>query len=187
VKGETYLVSVNTAGTRTGDAFSFEPLITPDGKRLVFYSRASNLTTNDLNGFIGDVFVFTLNTPGAPVLLKEENSERAIALDSVTQVAGPFPLLNFNNFSLDQRSRISLFVSGLELQAGEDKTAVTVKLENAQGTTFNPTVEYVGDQPGVTGTKQVVIRLPDGATGDLWATVSIRGLTSNRALLKITN
>lgn len=185
VKGETYLVSVNSAGTRTGNAFSFEPLITPDGKRLVFYSRASNLITNDLNGFTGDVFVFTLNNAGAPHLLREENSERAIALDSVTQAANPFPFLNFNNFSTDQRSRISLFVWGLELQPGEDKSAVTVKLENAQGATFVPTVEYVGDQPGLTGTKQVVIRLPDGATGELFATVSIRGLTSNRALLKI--
>ena len=185
VKGETYLVSVNTAGTHTGNAFSFEPLITPDGKRLVFYSRASDLITNDLNGFTGDVFVFTPNNTGAPHLLKEENSERAIALDSVTQAADPFPFLNFNNFSTDQRSRISLFVWGLELQPGEDKSAVTVKLENAQGTTFNATVEYLGDQPGLPSTKQVVIRLPDGAAGDMWATVSIRGLTSNRALLKI--
>ena len=185
VKGETYLVSVNTAGTHTGNGFSFEPLITPDGKRLVFYSRASDLITNDLNGFTGDVFVFTLNNTGAPHLLKEENSERAIALDSVTQAADPFPFLNFNNFSTDQRSRISLFVWGLELQPGEDKSAVTVKLENPQGTTFNATVEYLGDQPGLPSTKQVVIRLPDGAAGDMWATVSIRGLTSNRALLKI--
>ena len=185
VKGETYLVSVNTAGTRTGNGFSGQPLLTSDGKRLVFTSSSSNLITNDLNGFVGDVFVFTLTNTGAPLLLKQENSERAIALDSVTHLADPFPLLNFNNFSVDQRSRISLFVWGLELQPGEDKSAVTVKLENAQGTTFVPTVEYVGDQPGLTGTKQVVIRLPDGATGDLWATVSIRGLTSNRALLKI--
>ena len=185
VKGETYLVSVNTAGTRTGNGFSGQPLLTSDGKRLVFISNSSNLITNDLNGFANDVFVYTLANAGAPNLLREEHSERAIALDSVTQVADPFPLLNFNNFSVDQRSRISLFVWGLELQPGEDKTAVTVKLENAQGTTFVPTVEYVGDQPGLTGTKQIVIRLPDGATGDLWATVSIRGLTSNRALLKI--
>jgi Tol biopolymer transport system component len=185
VKGETYLVSVNSAGTRTGNGFSSQALLTSDGKRLVFLSNASNLITNDLNGFAMDVFVFTFTNAGAPHLLREENSERAIALDSVTQAADPFPFLNFNNFSMDQRSRISLFVWGLELQPGEDKSAVTVKLENTQGTTFIPTVEYVGDQPGLTGTKQVVIRLPDGATGDLFATVNIRGLTSNRALLKI--
>jgi hypothetical protein len=185
LRGETYLVSVNNAGTRTANGFSFQPLLTSDGKRLVFFSRANNLITNDLNG-AEDVFVFTLSNIEAPLLLKEENSERAIALDSVTQFADPFPLLTPFNFSADQRTRISLFVWGLELQPGEDKSAVTVKLENAQGATFIPTVEYVGDQPGLTATKQVVIRLPDGAVGDLWATVSIRGLTSNRGLIKIT-
>jgi len=185
MRGETYLVSVNSAGTRTGNGFSFQPLLTADGKRLVFFSRASNLITNDLNGFVEDVFVFTLSNNGAPLLLRDEDSGRAIALDSVTQVADPLPLLNFNNFSSDKRSRISLFVWGLELQPNEDKSVVTVNLENAQGSTFTPTVEYVGDQPGLPGTKQVVIRLPDGATGDLWATVSLRNLTSNRALLKL--
>ena len=185
MRGETYLVSVNSAGTRTGNGFSFQPLLTADGKRLVFFSRASNLITNDLNGFVEDVFVFTLSNNAAPLLLRDEDSGRAIALDSVTQVADPLPLLNFNNFSSDQRSRISLFVWGLELQPNEDKSVVTVNLENAQGSTFTPTVEYVGDQPGLPGTKQVVIRLPDGATGDLWATVSLRNLTSNRALLTL--
>ena len=186
VKGETYLVSVNSAGTRTGNGFSFQPLLTADGKRLVFFSRASDLITNDLNNFLEDVFVFTLATAGPPVLLKEQNSERAIALDSVTQHADPFPLLNPFNFSADQRSRISLFVWGLDLLPGEDKSAVTVKLENTQGTMFIPTVEYVGELTGVTATSQVVIRLPDGVTGDLWVTVSLLGLTSNRALIKIT-
>ena len=186
VKGETYLASVNSAGTRTGNGFSFQPVMTSDGKRLVFFSRASDLITNDLNSFLEDVFVFTLATAGAPVILKEENSERAIMLDSVTQHAGPFPLQTPFNFSADQRSRISLFVWALDLLPSEDKSAVSVKLENAQGTMFIPTVEYVGDLTGVTGTKQVIIRLPDGIAGDLWVTVSLRGVTSNRALIKIT-
>jgi len=185
VKGETYLVSINSAGTRTGNGFSFQPLVTSDGKRLVFLSRASNLITNDLNGFNEDVFVFTLSNTGAPVLLKEENSERAIALDSVTLLADPFPLLNPFNFSSDQRSRISLFVWGLDLLPEEDKSAVTVKAENTQGATFVLPVEHVREQAGLTGTKQVVVRLPDGVAGDLWVTVSLRGLTSNRALVKI--
>ena len=186
VKGETYLASVNSAGTRTGNGFSFQPVMTSDGKRLVFFSRASDLITNDLNSFLEDVFVFTLATAGAPVILKEENSERAIMLDSVTQHAGPFPLQTPFNFSADQRSRISLFVWALDLLPSEDKSAVSVKLENAQGTMFDPTVEYVGDLTGVTGTKQIIIRLPDGIAGDLWVTVSLRGVTSNRALIKIT-
>lgn len=187
VKGETYLVSLNRAGTRTGNRSSFQPLITSDGKRLVFLSLASDLITNDLNGFDEDVFVFSLSNPAAPLLLKEESSERAIALDSVTHVAGPFPLLNPFNFSEDQRTRISLFVWGLDLLPGEDKTAVTVNAEDSQHTVFPLTVEHVGAQDGLPGTKQVVVKLPDGVVGpaDLWVTVTLRGLTSNRALVKI--
>ena len=187
VKRETYLVSINNAHTRTGNRSSFQPLMTSDGKRLVFFSDASDLITNDLNGFDEDVFVFSLPNPGAPVLLKEESSDRAIALDSVTQIADPFPLLNPFNFSTDQRSRISLFVSGLDLLPGEDKSAVSVNAEDAQHTLFPLTVEYVGEQAGLPGTKQVVIKLPDAVVGpsDLWVTVTLRALTSNRALVKI--
>lgn len=183
LRGETYLASANSAGTRTGNGFSFEPLLTADGKRMVFFSRASNLITNDLNSG-EDVFVFTLSNTEAPFLLKEENSDRAIALDSVTQVRDPFRLANPFNFGADQRTRISLFVSALDLLPGEDKSAVTVRVENGQST-FNLTAEHVGEPAGLPGTKQVVFRLPDGVLGDLWITVSIRGLTSNRALVKI--
>ena len=184
LRGETYLASVNSAGTRTGNGFSFQPLLTSDGKRLVFFSRTNNLITNDLNNFAEDVFVFTLSSTEAPFLHKEENSDRAIALDSVTHVRDPFRLANPFNFSEDQRTRISLFVSALDLLPGEDKSAVTVKVENGQST-FNLTAEDVREPVGLPGTKQVIFRLPDGVLGDLWITVSIRGLTSNRGLVKI--
>jgi uncharacterized protein (TIGR03437 family) len=71
------------------------------------------------------------------------------------------------------------------LLPGEDNSAVTVQAENAQGAIFNLTVEHVGDQAGVSGTKQVVVKLPDGVVGDVWITVSLRGVPSNRALIKI--
>ena len=184
-RGETYLVSSNNARTGSGNGPSFEPFLTSDGKRLVYVSRASDLITNDLNGFNEDVFVFTLPTTEAPLLLREENSGRAIALDSVTHVRDPFPLANPFNFSQDQRTRISLLVWGLDLLPGEDKSAVTVKAESGL-TVANLTVEHVGEPSGLPGTKQVVVRLPDGASGDIWLTVSLRGLTSNRALIKVT-
>ncbi len=187
VKGETSLISINSAHTRTGNRQSFQPLITSDGKRLVFFSLADDLITNDLNGFNEDVFVFSLSNPGAPLLLKEENSERAIAFDSVTHLADPFPLLTPFNFNADQRTRVSLFVWGLDLLPGEDKSAVSVNAEDPQHTVFPLTVEYVGEQAGLPGTKQVVVKLPEGVVvpADLWVTVTLRGLTSNRAVVKI--
>lgn len=184
--GQTYLVSANQSKTRTGNGFSFQPRLTSDGRRVAFFSRASDLISNDLNGFQEDVFVFTLVNDGAPVLLMEENTERAISLESVTLLRDPFALLNPLKFGTDQRTRISLFVWGLQLHPGEPLSAITVRGEDANGTAHALTVESVGDQAGVTGVKQLVVKLPEQVVGtDLWITVSLHGLTSNRALVKI--
>jgi Tol biopolymer transport system component len=43
--GVTELVSVNTAGTDSGDAKSYFPQLSPDGTKVAFYSDATNLTS----------------------------------------------------------------------------------------------------------------------------------------------
>ncbi len=48
-------LSKNIAGTSTGDGFSFYPVISPDGRWVVFRSAATNLVAGDTNGF-EDVF-----------------------------------------------------------------------------------------------------------------------------------
>src|SRR5215208_5298067 len=53
------------------------------------------------------------------VLLTEQNSDLAIALDSVTFVRDPFPLTTVFNFSPDHRTRIMLF-GNLNLLPGEN-------------------------------------------------------------------
>lgn len=50
------LVSVNRAGTGGGDGPSTSPLITRDGRYVVFVSQASDLVANDANG-VPDLFV----------------------------------------------------------------------------------------------------------------------------------
>jgi Tol biopolymer transport system component len=52
----TTLVSVNTAGTASGNGASSGASITPDGRFVVFMSEASDLVANDTNG-TRDVFV----------------------------------------------------------------------------------------------------------------------------------
>ncbi len=54
--GETKLISVGWGGTRGGNANSTSPLLTPDGRFVVFASLASNLVENDTNG-ASDIFV----------------------------------------------------------------------------------------------------------------------------------
>ena len=54
--GTTTLVSVNQAGTGSGNGPSSDPQITPDGRFVVFRSSASDLVTMDSNG-LRDIFV----------------------------------------------------------------------------------------------------------------------------------
>ena len=54
--GITTLVSVNAAGTTSGNNESLGPQFTPDGRFVTFHSRASDLVVNDNNGFL-DIFV----------------------------------------------------------------------------------------------------------------------------------
>src|SRR5204862_126255 len=54
--GTTALVSVNSAGTDTGDMSSFNPVISADGRFVAFESDAGDLVANDTNG-TADAFV----------------------------------------------------------------------------------------------------------------------------------
>jgi Tol biopolymer transport system component len=54
--GTTALLSVNTAGTDSGNSSSINPAISADGTRVLFNSSANDLVPTDANGTI-DVFV----------------------------------------------------------------------------------------------------------------------------------
>jgi hypothetical protein len=128
-------------------------------------------------------FSITAPTTTTPKLMTEENSERAIALDSVTWLR-LFPLENIHNFSADQRTRIVLFLTGVELSPGE---TIVVQAEDAGHTIYPMTVEYVGKVPGFDWLTQVIVRPTDGLKdgNDLWVNVSVRGVTSNKGLVSI--
>ena len=57
--GTTTLVSVNRAGTRSGNGFSTAPAISSDGRLVAFFSEASDLIAGDTNDDV-DVFVRSL-------------------------------------------------------------------------------------------------------------------------------
>lgn len=132
-------------------------------------------------------FSITPNPTIAPTLLTEENTNRAIALDSVTFLRDPFPLTTANNFSLDQRTRITLFAVGLELTSGEDPSVVTAQAEDVAHRTYPLTVESIGKVPILGWLTQVSIRLPDGlgGAGDVLVSVALRGAVSNKVLIGI--
>lgn len=56
VDGTTSMVSINASGTAAGNSDCVLPLISANGRYVVFYTRATNLVATDTNGF-EDVFV----------------------------------------------------------------------------------------------------------------------------------
>jgi len=66
--GVTTLVSINSAGTASGNRASFFSNISGDGRIVAFQSSASDLVANDSNGTWQDVFVRNLQT-GTTILV----------------------------------------------------------------------------------------------------------------------
>ena len=131
---------------------------------------------------------FTITVEPRRVLLTEELTEHAIALDLVNLTRDPFSLTNPFNLSNDQRRRVSLFVWRLGLQPGDTPSSVTVVARDDEGRTYNLVVEALNAVPGVPDVTQVVVRLPDsviGAPRDLNVRVTLRGANTNQAFIKI--
>jgi hypothetical protein len=62
LRGVTFLASLNSTGTQSGNGASFNPVLAADGRTLLFSSDASDLIAGDYNNS-GDVFVLRLGGP----------------------------------------------------------------------------------------------------------------------------
>lgn len=131
-------------------------------------------------------FSITASSAPAPKLMTEENSERAIALDSVTWMR-LFPVIAPHSFSPDGRARITLLASNINLSSTETSSVVTAQAEDAQHKVYPLAVEYVGKVPGFDWVTQIIVKPPDDFVdgGDVWLNVSVRGVSSNKALINI--
>jgi len=115
------------------------------------------------------------SAPRPSIFTEQEATNRAIALDSVTWVRGPFRVLTDHNFSADHHTRVILFTSDLGMTQ-PDSTQLIVQ---AGGVML--TVENVGPIVGVSGmsASYIIVRLPDGLpAGDLPLVITLRGFTS---------
>ena len=125
----------------------------------------------------------------APTLLTEENSARAIALDSVTNVRDPLPVVALYNFQQgrDSRTRVALFAINADLSPSEDASAITATARDSLSRSYSLKVEFVGKVPQLNWLTQVVVRLPDELSnaGDVWMSISLHGQTSNEVLFKV--
>jgi glucose/arabinose dehydrogenase len=130
----------------------------------------------------------TLTVQPLPLIIQtEENTDHAIAFDSVTLLRDPFPLNNIFNFSADNHTRVVLFVVNLDLLPNEDSTAVTARAEDAQLNVYPLTVEYVGTVPGLSWLTEVVVVLPGNlpTAQDVLVSVTWHARTSNKARITI--
>lgn len=154
---------------------------------LAIQSDGKVIAAGSVGGGGGEDFALARYLTGsAPVILTDKGTGRAAALDSVTWMRDPFPVVTTQNFSSDQRSRISLFA--VNVQPGEPVSAVTAQAEDSQHNIYPLTVEYVGTVPGLDWLTQVVFKLPDTImnVGDVSVSFNVRGVPSNKALIRIT-
>lgn len=190
----------SNAGNDSGPTWS------PDGARLAFTLTRFDTTPSSqiyvINADGSGQVNISNNEPGGdaawnpqattaavdpPRLLTDENSERAIAFDSVTMMRDPFPLATSHNFSSDGDVRIVLFAQNVDLRAGEGLSALTVQIEDAQKNVYPLTVESINKVPNFAWLTQVVVKLPRrlANTGNFSVSMSLRGSTSNKASIAI--
>jgi hypothetical protein len=130
----------------------------------------------------------TIGNDDAPVLLTEDLTAHAIALDLVTQTRDPFSLLNPFNLGNDQARRVSLFVWRLGLLPSDTTASVHVTARDDEGRTYDLPVETLSAMAAVGDVTQIVVRLPDsviGAPRDLRVKVTLRGPGTNEAVISI--
>ena len=121
------------------------------------------------------------------ILISEETSTRAVAVDSVTQKHEPFPTTSALQWGSDNRTRIMLFAMGIGLQPGEAATAITAEAEDGAHNIYHLAVEYVGPVPEQDWISSVVLRLDHqlGEVGDVLIAISYHGAVSNRVRVGI--
>ena len=190
--GADYVTSSGTLTWAPGEtnAKTFTIPICDDS--TVENDESVNLTLSNVSGDASlggpKTAVLTIANSGSPVLLTEENTDHAIALDLVQHTRDPFSLSSQFNLVVDQRRRISLFVWRLALRPSESASDLIVIAEDNEGRTYPLTVEFIGAMSNPPLVTQVVVRLPDsvvGAPRDLRVTVQLRGQATNQGVVKI--
>ena len=153
-----------------------------------FSSIGGFITGSHPLNFSGTALPFSiLIFPQGPILLTEDNSLQALALDSVHMARDPFSLTNPIYFGPDKQTRIKLLVVDLDLYNGETLSIVSVQGVDSSAIVFDLPVEDLRKVPGTPWMSQLTVRLPNNipAPNVLTVTVTARGLASNAATIRV--
>lgn len=181
--GSDYVTKSSTVNISPGQvSTTFSVAISGDSLSEVNEAFFVNLT-NPSNASIARAQSVGTIVDNDAAALAVDDSQRAIAVDSVTLLHDPFAVVNTLNFSSDQRSRISLFAFDLNLIQGD---VITVQAEDSQHAIHQLPVEFAGVAPNFDGLWQLVVKLPDGlASGDYMVSFTLRGVASNQGRITV--
>ena len=129
----------------------------------------------------------TAATNKKPILISQSTSTRAVAFESFSMKAEPFPLTATVPLGSDTRTRICIFAMDLELLPGEGVNAFTSDVQDSTGKIYPLRVEYLGQVPDFPGITMIVVRLADdlGNVGDVLLRLNLHGMSSNRVRVAI--
>ncbi|PYS69108.1 MAG: hypothetical protein DMF69_18010 [Acidobacteria bacterium] len=132
--------------------------------------------------------------PKAPTLVSHTQDAvtnptgtRAVAFESVSMKAEPFPLSSTVQYSPDTRTRICVFAMSLDLLQGEGVNAFSADMQDSAGKLYATRVEFMGQVPNFPGITMFILRLPDdiGDVGDVLLRLNLHGMGSNRVRVAI--
>jgi len=154
-----YLITLQKAG------YVFEP---------------TSLSVDNLSA--NQVFNFTLKL--RPVLISSSDPTRALAFDTVLRTTEPFALEYDYSWSIDNRTRLTLFAANVPSEGPQD---LTVELEDASHRIYHLTVEYVDSVPEAPELVRIVVRLSDDLTdvGDVLVRIKYQTISSDSLHLAI--
>ena len=188
-----YAADVTAMTTRASNIPDTRDLSNPNVVNRLGTLDDKGVRPSDHNLVVTDFDVLTDAAPAPPptvtppVLLNVPNTSRAIAIHSVRFNREPFTVRTAVNLSSDQRTRIMLFATNLELLVGETPSSVTVRGIDPRGQSYDLPVEQVVKFANLSWLSSLIVKLPDDATinGDLAINVSLRGAVSNTVLVAI--
>ena len=160
LNGTTTLVS--TTGTTSGNNYSYNPVLSADGRYVAFTSQSSNLVANDSNGTTQDVFVRNLlNGTTTLVSTTGTTSGNSDSYSPVLSADGRYVAFTSNASNLvigDYNGAYDVF--GSVLNALPTSTNSSFAFNEDTVYTFRPTDFAFADTDGGTFTSVKITQLP---------------------------
>ena len=163
IGGVVVQLATATVTTDANGFYSFTELtaggsysIVPASNDFVFtpvHTVFDDLSSDAAANFVGKL---------QPELLMTDGSQLAVALDSVSFIAQPFPFFN-SLFSTDGFIRVTIFAKNVEPVSGPSQVSVVATDE--EGQTQPVQVEFIGEIPGQSWLKQINLKLPNSLNG----------------------